>query len=106
MPVLLQITFSPSAEQLASPVSARQAYARELAELPGLRWKIWLVDKAAGQLGGVYLFDDRASAEAWAERSLRAHVNGGATGFTTHIFEVNEDLSAITRAPLAVLDEV
>ena len=32
--------------------------AETIAAVPGLRWKIWTHDEAAGEAGGVYLFDN------------------------------------------------
>jgi len=42
--------------------------AAEIAKVPGLRWKIWLVNEAESRGGGSYLFDD--------EPSLRAYLDG------------------------------
>jgi hypothetical protein len=30
--------------------------ARAIAAVPGLIWKVWILDEAASELGGVYLF--------------------------------------------------
>jgi rhodanese-related sulfurtransferase len=34
---------------------------------PGLRWKVWLMNEAAHEAGGICLFDDAASAESFAQ---------------------------------------
>jgi hypothetical protein len=40
------------------------------AELPGLLAKIWLADAATGTYGGVYLFTDTGTADAFTESRL------------------------------------
>ena len=35
--------------------------AEQYAAVPGLRWKIWIINEAEGEAGGIYLFDDEES---------------------------------------------
>src|SRR5207247_8887770 len=61
---ILLITFTlnvstPEYEQVASSV------ANTVADVVGLRWKIWLRNPAQREAGGIYLFDDEASAQAY-----------------------------------------
>lgn len=64
---LLRITYTfngarADLERAVGPV------AKEIAKVPGLRWKIWLLNEAESSGGGIYLFDD--------ERSVRAYLDG------------------------------
>ena len=55
---------------------------------------------ASGEAGGIYLFADRASAEAYLAMHT-ARLNGfGISPVNGKLFEVNGTLSAIDRAPL------
>lgn len=42
--------------------------------IPGLEWKLWLLDEARGTAGGVYLFADEASADAYLAGPVVAHL--------------------------------
>jgi putative monooxygenase ydhR len=77
------------------------------AELPGLRAKIWLSEPATGTYGGVYLWDDRASMEAYAASELFATVASSPAfaGIVSRDFEVLEDLTLRTQPGLDVLAE-
>jgi hypothetical protein len=65
MPILLQIDFpfrGPFGTELA-----REAHdlALSIARAPGLLWKIWVENAETREAGGIYLFTDRKSAEAY-----------------------------------------
>jgi hypothetical protein len=103
MTVVLQVNFTPSPDRSKRRDEARLEQARQIAELPGLQWKIWIEDVESSTRGGIYLFDDLASAKAWAEDSLRKRLTqGGATNISIRYFEVDRDVSVVTRAPLEV----
>jgi hypothetical protein len=81
-------------------VALRALAASIAAETPGLLWKIWTEDEPAGRAGGIYAFETRAAAEAYqAMHAARVAARGG-TDIKARIWEVNEELSAVTRAPL------
>lgn len=40
-----------------------QGVADAFAEVPGLRWKTWLLDERRQEAGGIYLFEDDAALE-------------------------------------------
>ena len=56
--MILQINFN-----LNVPVAEYQKMADSVAHaflnVPGLRWKIWLLNPAAQEAGGIYLFDNQ-----------------------------------------------
>lgn len=76
--------------------------ARFFAGIPGLRWKIWLVDRERGEAGGTYLFAD--------ENAFNDYVNGPIvaqlreyplwTDMRLSGFDIMTEPSAITRAPV------
>lgn len=101
MPTLVQFDFpmqGPWGDEMATVY-------RELAELiertPGLRWKIWTENAGTAQGGGIYLFDDDASAEAYiAEHTARLE-GFGVTDIRARLFHVNEPLTEVTHGPLS-----
>ena len=32
-------------------------YAQPIADISGLRWKVWIINEAQSEAGGIYLFD-------------------------------------------------
>ncbi|WP_421988320.1 YdhR family protein [Roseococcus sp.] len=100
MPAILQVNYRPSAAQQQTSFAARQASAERINALPGFRWKIWIGSAETGLRGGIYLFDDAASASSWAEQVSKALTEAGGTELTARVFEVNDELSAFTHAPI------
>ena len=83
-------------EQAVSPL------ADEFAAVAGLRWKIWLMNEAESESGGIMLFEDEAAAQAFLEGPLAAKVTGhpALSDFSVKQFDVMKDETAITRGPL------
>jgi len=76
--------------------------ARDFAEVPGLEWKIWLMNEAEGEAGGIYLFDDGSSLEAYLEGPLAGAVmaHPALFEFSAKVFDSIEELTAVTRGPV------
>jgi hypothetical protein len=98
---LLQLNFKFSVsgteyEQAVSPL------ANEFAGLTGLRWKVWILNEAEQEAGGIYLFDDEASMKAYLEGPLAAQVmnHPALSDFSAKQFDVMEDVTAVTRGPV------
>jgi hypothetical protein len=95
MSVILHVLF-PWDEDEEAVKAASLAQARELARRDEFVWKIIIRDPQARMSGAVYLFADRRKAEAWrAELTARRGASAEA-----RIFEVDEEASRLTRAPL------
>lgn len=69
-----------------------------LAETPGLNWKVWLMDEANQEAGGIYLFNDEATAVRFAQE-IAAMLSGDLPFHNVSIkqFEVLQAHSVITR---------
>jgi hypothetical protein len=82
--------------------------AEKIAGLPGLHWKIWIYDDAHGLAGGLYLFDTEENARAWGDRALAGSLGAlpGVSEIEARYFDVDEQLSAITRGPVAAAQEI
>jgi hypothetical protein len=78
------------------------------AEVPGLLTKIWLGDPAGNTYGGVYLFRDVESAEAYGASELMAGVAASSrfADVTVRDFGVYEDLTAVTQPGLEIVSGV
>ena len=77
--------------------------ARAIAAVPGLIWKVWILDEAASELGGVYLFASRAQAQAYADGPILEHLrHDPRVARVEHRIWDTHALSALTRAPEAV----
>jgi hypothetical protein len=77
--------------------------ARAIAAVPGLIWKVWILDEAAAELGGVYLFASRAQAQAYVDGPILEHLRHDPRVVrVVHRIWDTHALSALTRAPEAV----
>ena len=100
MPVLLQVDFPFSGPWGDEMSIALKGLAESIAQEPGLIWKIWTENAATHEAGGIYLFTDRASAEAYLAMHTARLKGFGVPQVNGKLFDVNPDLSAIDRAPL------
>ena len=98
---ILQINFKFSVpreayEQTVAPMAS------EFAAVPGCRWKIWLMNEAESEAGGIYLFDGDASLKAYLASPLVAQVTShpALSDFSVKQFEVMEGVTKVTRGPV------
>ena len=99
--MILQINFN-----LNVPVAEYQKMADSIAEafldVPGLMWKIWVLNPAAQEAGGIYLFDSQASLDAYLDGPLVAKLRGltAIRNVSMKQFEVMPEVTALTRGPV------
>ena len=98
---LLQFDFPAEGPWGAAMAEAYAGLAQQIAAAPGLLWKVWTENPATGEAGGIYLFADEASAEAYEALHTGRLRGFGITQINVKRFAVNEALSYVTRAPLA-----
>ena len=98
---ILQLNFKFSVsgseyEQAVSPLAS------PIAAVDGLRWKVWLMNEAESEAGGIMLFDDEASVKAYLEGPIVAQITShpALSDFSVKQFDVMENVTAITRGPL------
>ena len=98
---ILQINFQFDVPESVYAQAASQL-APMFAEVPGLRWKVWIMNEAESEAGGIYLFEDEASVTALLDGPLAAQVTGhpALSDFSVKQFDVMEGLTAITRGPV------
>jgi hypothetical protein len=76
-------------------------WAQPYADMPGLRWKIWLMNEADGVAGGIVLFEDDAARQAYIDGPLAAAKDDPSVShMSIKCFDVLEEHSAITRGPV------
>jgi hypothetical protein len=95
----LNFKFSVTGSEYTQAVSP---LAGEFAALDGLRWKIWMINEAEGEAGGIYMFEDEAAVKAYLEGPLAALVTGhpALSDFSVKQFDVMDEVTAITRGPV------
>jgi len=95
----LNFKFSVSGSEYEQAVSP---LASQIAAVAGLRWKVWLMNEAESEAGGIMLFDDEASVKAYLEGPIVAQVTShpALSDFSVKQFDVMEKVTAITRGPV------
>ncbi len=98
---ILQINFkfNVSGEEYEKAVTP---VAEPIAAVKGLRWKVWFVNEADKEAGGIYLFDNEASVQAYLAGQIVANIksNPMLTDISAKVFDVMHNLTAVTRGPL------
>lgn len=75
--------------------------AESIAEEPGVLWKIWTYEDGTNHIGSTYLFKDIEHLHQYRAMHIKRLNDLGITDITDHVFDIMEDLSRITKAPLA-----
>ena len=71
---ILQINFKFKVSS-AEYVAAVNPMAANIAEVPGLLWKVWLMNETDHEAGGIYWFNDAASLQAYLESPIVATIS-------------------------------
>jgi hypothetical protein len=95
---LLQVNYKFTGTR-AEYEAANLPWAQPIADRPGLRWKIWLMNEADGEAGGIVLFDDDASRQAYVD-DLLTEPDPTISNMNIKRFDVLDEHSAITRGPV------
>jgi hypothetical protein len=99
-PKLLQVNYKFTGSR-ADYEAANLPWGQPFAEMPGLRWKIWLMNEAAGEAGGIVLFDDDTARQAYIDGPVaEAQTDPMVSDISYKRFDVLDELSAITRGPI------
>ena len=100
MPILVQVDFPKEAPYGNEMASQYKEVAESIAREPGLIWKIWTENEETREAGGIYLFEDRASAEAYTTMHSARLAARGLDNVRVKIFEINDRLTRLTRGPI------
>jgi len=67
----------------------------------GLRWKAWIINEARHEAGGIYMFDDEASLQAYLAGPIVAGLKSDPTlDVSLNSFDVSVGSSEVLRAPI------
>ena len=99
MPAIVQINFPYTESQSDLKKHSAEAAPR-FSGVEGLQWKVWLVDAAAKTAGGIYLFDNRANADAYAGGPLVERLKNARDGVSVKVFDTIDAAGVITNAPV------
>ncbi len=104
---ILQINFKFSVsrtayEQTVAPMAS------DFAAVPGCRWKIWLMNEAESEAGGIYLFDGDTSLNAYLNSPLVAAVTShpALSDFSVKRFDTLDAVTKVTRGPIEMTTPV
>jgi hypothetical protein len=99
---ILQINFKYSMSAAEYKQAMSPEVAGTVAAVPGVCWKTWLLNDAQHEAGGIYLFEDDATLQAFLASPIVAGVksNPALSNFSAKVFDVMLEQSAVTRAPI------
>ena len=99
--MILQVNFKFSVTR-AEYEQAAASLAGLFAEVPGLLWKVWIMKESESEAGGIYLFEDKSSLDAYLAGPLAAQVSShpAFSDMSVRQSEVMADVTAITRGPV------
>ncbi|MCA9900931.1 MAG: YdhR family protein [Anaerolineales bacterium] len=98
---ILQINFKFHVSR-AEYETAVAPVAEPIAAVPGLLWKVWLLNEADQEAGGIYLFADDKTLDAYLNSEIVAAIvsNPILSDFSVKQFAVMQDVSEVTRGPV------
>jgi len=94
---LLKIDYLFSGPWGAEMAEEYSDLAHRIAAVPGLIWKVWTENRESGEAGGVYLFEDEASLDAYLGGKIVRMEASGIKGIRARKYDVNERLTQITK---------
>jgi hypothetical protein len=76
--------------------------AQPIADVPGLRWKIWLMNENENTAGGIYLFENEAAVQAYMAGPIVAALMASPvlSNIEAKVFDMLESHTAITCGPV------
>jgi hypothetical protein len=105
--IMLQLNFNFSVskeeyEQAVSPL------ADKFANVPGLIWKIWILNEEKSEAGGIYLFENQTSLDNFLSGSLAKTVTShpALSNFSVKQFAIMKDITETTRGPIKLSSSV
>jgi hypothetical protein len=100
---ILQVNF-----KMNIPIAEYQSLCESLAEtfarLPGMQWKVWILNEAAREAGGIYLFESQQALNDYLTGPLAAQVgrHPALREISVKTFDVMDGVTAVTRGPVTM----
>lgn len=95
--MILQIDFLDTRTETEDETAALIDLAQQIKNTPGLIWKIWTENPETKEAGGIYLFENEAALEAYRTMHTERLKRMGIEQLNVKKFQVNEDLTQITK---------
>jgi hypothetical protein len=101
---LLQVNFNFSISRSDYEKAGAQM-AAPISMVSGLIWKVWAIDEGRKEAAGIYLFDDKTSAQKYLAGEIFTAIksNPALSNLSTKLFDVQDDLTRTTRGPLQLV---
>ncbi len=98
---ILQINYRYNRTRTEQEKAALQS-AQTIASVKGIVWKVWIVNEAEGMAGGIYLFEDEASVEAYLKGPIIAAMKSVPviSNFDAKMFDIMPEPTKITHGPV------
>jgi hypothetical protein len=82
-----------------------ESVAQAIADVPGLVWKVWLLNEPDGEAGGIYLFQDEQSLDAYLSGPIIRQIKSlpQLREISAKRFETIPKLTVVTRGPIPAL---
>lgn len=100
--MLLQIDFLDTRPVNADKTAILTPLAQNIAQTPGLIWKIWTENPDTQEAGGIYLFEDEACLDAYLAMHTARLQSMGIENINAKKFQVNALLTQITKGATAL----
>jgi len=99
--IMLQVNFNFSVSKKEYQ-EAVAPLADKFADLPGLKWKVWILNTENSEAGGIYMFENQASVDEYLAGPLAKIVttHPALSNFSIKQFAIMKDITKITRGPL------
>lgn len=83
---------------------AAKSLADDFANIPGLVWKIWIMNEKEKEAGGIYFFEDQVSLETYLDSPLAEKVSThpALSEMSIKRFSIMPDVTAVTRGPVEI----
>ncbi len=98
---ILQINFKYHVSRAEYETAVAPA-AEPIAAVPGLLWKVWILNEAEQEGGGIYLFANGQALDVYLNSEIVAAIvsNPILSDFSVKQFEVMDEVTAVTRGPV------
>lgn len=97
---ILQVDFPYTGPFGTEMTQAFTDLAHDIANEPGLVWKIWTENPDNTTSGGIYLFDNEQDVHRYLDKHTKRLVSFGIENVRAAVFQTNQPLSQITKALL------
>ncbi len=101
MKKILQINYKYNRTRPEQEKASLQS-AQTIANVRGIIWKVWIVNDTEKIAGGIYLFEDEASVEAYLKGPIIAAMKSVPviSDFQAKIFDLMPESTKITHGPV------